>query len=350
MTQPPSPCRVIDPAGCGRSRPAGHRSTPAGETADTSGGPRSPRRIPALAAAVLLAAAAMAIGVPGTTPAPATVTAGADPDLLALSPQGQLLLLAQRVQPTAADALTGDDSCVRIQRSVEADDSTIVFESVRRISPSGAGIVTQRRATVPSGAGAAEVGRLLDQAAATVTTYGSGELLSPVGDPVPVDAQTLAVRVAARTGAGRGAAAVVAVLTDLATVRYLDVAQRVAVLRVLATLPSLTGGGLHPDPAGRTGITVQVDDGTSTIRFSVDPSSGRLLTAEVVPPGGGHRHVTQLLGSTRCTCPPPAAPPGSGAVFWPPVLRTAPLLGDPCSTTPGTPTIQPVDRAAAERR
>lgn len=314
---------------------------------------RSPRRNPervasVLLAAVLVAAVPLVIAATGaSTTAPATVTGEAGPGLLGLSPQDQLLLLAQQVRPTAGDALVGDDSCVRIQRRVDSGDSMIVFESARRITPAGAGIIAQRNATVLVGADSAEVDRQLHLAAVTVTAYGSGELLSPVGDPVSADAAVLAARVADRTGADRGAAAVVAVLTDLTTIRYLDVAQRAAVLRVLATLPSLTSGRLLVDPAERTGVTFHLDDGTNTIVFSVDPSSGRLLTAEVV--AGGHRYRTLLLGSSRCGCPPTAASTDPGAAFWPPVLRTEPLPAGRCSAPLGAPTFQAVDRAPRNR-
>ncbi|MEV4515174.1 hypothetical protein AB0K00_40225 [Dactylosporangium sp. NPDC049525] len=205
MTQPTCPCRrVIAPACCAwwGQPPGRRRSMPAGETVTMSGGARSPRRTSTLAiaalaiVATLLAATALTLASSAAlppTPVSTSITALGEPGLLG----PRRLLLEQHIRPTAADMLPGNDSCVRVLRYVDIGGGTIVFESRRRITPTSAGTVTERRATVAAGADAATVDRYLRAAAAICATYGPGELTSPVGDPVPADADVLAARITA---------------------------------------------------------------------------------------------------------------------------------------------------------
>lgn len=315
MTQPSPPCWGIRSACRGWSlQPSG---TPAGGTAR---GSWPPRRLPVLLAVALLAAAA---GVPTVfTSAGPAVDPGMRPESAAPSSQVRLLLLAQRAQPTAADDATGTNSCLHVQRHVESGGDIVMVDSLRWITPAGGGAVAQRQMTVHAGTGGADAAALFaglpDQwSTMTVTTYGPGELASPVGDPVPRDPVALGAQVAVRANAIGGSAAVVAVLVDLASIRYLDVQQRAAVLRVLATLPSLTADEVRTGGADHTGVVFHVDDGTGPVTFTVDPATGRLLSYRPASSVGQHQ-ILLLPDGSRCACP--QADRTATAWFWPPVL------------------------------
>ncbi|MET7397154.1 hypothetical protein ABZS66_27090 [Dactylosporangium sp. NPDC005572] len=254
-----------------------------------------------------------------------------------VTPQGRLLALAAHLAPTASDLAPGTGSCVRLRRHVQIGAAILVVESTRWITSTGAGAVAERRVSLNGGNAdtAPSLSSLLDQTSYVVTTYAPGQVRSPVGDPVPADADLLASRIAERTHGAAESASVMAALADLAGVRYLDAGQRAGVLRVLAMLPSLTIVGERTDGVGHGSITFQFDDDTTTYTFAVDAASGRLLSYETADLAAG-RQTTLLLRSTRCSCPP-SAKSAATTRFSPPTLHSPisrPAAGRVCPTSP----------------
>ncbi|MEV6928084.1 hypothetical protein AB0M46_26785 [Dactylosporangium sp. NPDC051485] len=269
-------------------------------------------------------------------------------------PRAWLLLLAGRLELIAAGDAdaggVGSGSCLHVQRRVPAGHGTLVVDSLRWITPDGGGVVAQTQATVPAGPGdSATSDTLTDELpgrwpAPVVSYYGSGALVSPVGDPVPADARLLADRIAARTGAMLSSdaqdardALVVAVLADLIAVRYLDLPQRAAVLRVLAGLATLTAA--DTDVAGRGGaVAFHVAAGTVPATVVVDAATGRLLRYQT---GTGENQMVIRFSTNRCDCPRPQPRWSTSLWFQPPVFI------QPADTTVGA---RPADTAMPNRR
>ncbi|GAA1563540.1 hypothetical protein GCM10009827_101440 [Dactylosporangium maewongense] len=352
-----------------RTAASGHRAATgaASQTADaarpqatsTQRGPWPPQRLAALLTVVLLTAAG------GAAPVLRPAQAGpvVRPDTVVRDPRAWLLLLAGRLQLIAASAADpvgfGSGSYLHVQRSVPAGHGTLVVDSLRWVTPDGGGIVAQTQATVPtkpraSPAPDAQTDELPGRwPVPIVNRYEAGALVSPVGNPVPADADLLANRIAVRTAAmlppdtqdelderGRQDALVVAVLADLAGVRSLGLSQRAAVLQVLAGLPTLTT--TDTDAAGGSGaVAFRVAAGPAAVTVVVDAVSGRLLRYQT---GTGTDRVVLRFDTSRCGCALPETGWSRVPSFWPPVLS------QPADTAAlGRPAPQPQCPAGSSR-
>ncbi|MFB9177915.1 hypothetical protein ACFFX1_07185 [Dactylosporangium sucinum] len=169
----------------------------------------------AVAVAALMWAASLA------PPGGAAGTAGQAVALAeGLSPAERLLTVAERAGPAPGDVTAGEYSRIHLRRVTRSGGRAVVWDSVRWRAADGSGRLAERRLTGRGGPGPA-----------TVTDYPPG-----------------ALEVA-------GPTAVTSVL-DLIGLRYLDRAERAAVLRVVAGLPGLAYRG--PARAGTLGFTVDV--------------------------------------------------------------------------------------------
>ena len=366
-----------------RAAASGPRAaTDASGQADAARPPRQPpstqrsswpsRRVPALLTVLLLTTAVGASsGSPDPAPAvrPAQAEPAVPPDTVVRDPRAWLLLLAGRLQLIAADdadaggaSAVGASNCLHVQRRVPAGDGTLVVDSLRWIAPDGGGVVAQTQATVPAGPGDSPASEAQTDdftgrwPAPVVSYYGPGALASPVGDPVPADDHLMADHIAAHTAAmssdmqdaqdARDArdALVVAVLADLVAIRYLDLPQRAAVLRVLAGLPTLTAAdaaGAAASAGGGGGggaVAFHAAAGAALATVVVDAVTGSLLRYQA---GTGADQMVIRFSASRCDCPWPQPRWSTSLWFRPPVFI------QPADATVAT---SPADTAMPDRR
>ncbi|GAB3848722.1 hypothetical protein ACFPIJ_55875 [Dactylosporangium cerinum] len=263
----------------------------------------------------------------GTTPSALTAPAGG-------TPQGGLLEIAQHAQPAASDHQAGAASCIRLVRWDRTPGRRVIeTTSSRQVNPDGSGLLWQQRGSDPD-------------AVPTVTQYAAGSLYGPVGESIPADPVRLADVVAAVAPAGSGPTAVVAVLLDLASVRTLDLAQRAAVVRVLAMLPGVTFPGQSPRHDSGVFEFEFSDGGGDPISVDIDPDTAEILGYQVGGRTALQSSTTTLIRRrARCACP---SPPGT--LFLAAALRTdlPPLAG--CTVRPGVVLFHPADLSQGSQR
>ena len=250
------------------------------------------------------------------------------------TPQGMLVNIAQNARSTASDQQSGTSSCLHLMRWDRSTGVEVIeTNSIRQVNLDGSGLFFQQT-------------NLFRQSSPTVALFAAGELRSPIGEPIPTDPARLSDAVTAVIPPGGGSTAVVAALLDLTGVRTLDLAERIAVVRVLAMLPSVTFLGRMPDRYGGTGYEFRFDDGNSDpIDVYLDPDTGEILGYRL----GGHAAqqsstTTLILRRTRCDCPQLLRITFVGAVLrinLPPSVR--------CATLPGVPTFYPADTQQGTR-
>ncbi|MER7277984.1 hypothetical protein ABT369_26435 [Dactylosporangium sp. NPDC000244] len=205
-----------------------------------------------------------------------------------------LLDLAQNLTATAADRHAGPDSCTILRRTTIHGDGSPgpTVTSVRVLHPDGSGLLLEQAHTnVTTASGWSR------------TTYPVGQLLAGFAEPLPDDPNVLAAAVLMATAtSGSSSSMQVAVLADLASLRYLDQPHRRTVLRFLATLPSSTILGDGRTMRGEPTIGVRFDDGTPTsIDLWFTATTGRLVAIDLTDTGTGRSHTrTDLLHSARC--------------------------------------------------
>ncbi|WP_238010711.1 hypothetical protein KZZ52_39490 [Dactylosporangium sp. AC04546] len=185
----------------------------------------------ALAVAALMWAAGLAApgGADGTAAQALALARG-------LSPAERLLTVAQRAGPAPGDLAAGGYSRIHLRRVTRVGGRPVVWDSVRWRAADGSGRLAERRLTARGGPGPA-----------TVTDYPPG-----------------ALEVAGPT--------VVTSVLDLVGLRYLDLAERAAVLRVVAGLPGLAYRG--PGDAGTIAFTVDV--GGTPLTLAVRTTTGEI--------------------------------------------------------------------------
>ncbi|WP_426503912.1 hypothetical protein ACPPVO_40690 [Dactylosporangium sp. McL0621] len=147
----------------------------------------------------------------------------------------RLLLLAAAAGPAAGDTSIGRYSRIQLRRWVRTGTRVTRFDSERWRAADGSGRLAERRLDPPG-------------TAATRTDFPPGGLplrpAGPGGDP----------------------AAVVTSLLDMIGIRYLDRAERAAVLRTVAGLPGLAvAGRTFTLPAGEGRLALDVDPATGEI-------------------------------------------------------------------------------------
>ncbi|MEV6925565.1 hypothetical protein AB0M46_13845 [Dactylosporangium sp. NPDC051485] len=250
------------------------------------------------------------------------------------TPQGMLLDIAQNAQSTASDRQPGTASCLHLTRwDHSPGDQVIETDSIRHVNPDGSGLLLQQTTS-------------FQPTPPAVTLFAAGELRSPLGEPIPTDAVRLSNAITAVTPPGSGSTAVVAVLLDLTSIRTLDLAERVTVVRVLAMQPSVTYLGRIPGRDGGTGHAFRFDDSSSDpIDVYLDPHTGDILGYRL----GGRTALqpsttTLILRRTRCDCPPLPRIRFVGAVL---LINIPPSAN--CATPPGVPTFYPADTQRGTR-
>jgi hypothetical protein len=230
--------------------------------------------------ALLLAAAAV------LTARSFTATGGPPRTGPALSPRDRLLLLADVAGPAVGDASAGRYSRIHIRRWVRTGDRFARWDSERWRAPDGSGRLAERR--LDSVATLAEpfpaAGLNTAGAPSIRTDYPAGSLRLRVGEPFPATAGALLAAFG-----GEGPTAVTAGLLDSIGIRYLDRAERAAVLRVFAGLPGLTFVG-----AGALGLGFGLDLPGVRLRLLVDA-----VTGEVVGWQHGDAERVLVLDRTR---------------------------------------------------
>jgi hypothetical protein len=208
-------------------------------------------------AALLLAAAVLAgFAVLAARP-------GAGP----LSARDRLLLLADAAGPGDGDAGSGTYSQVHLRRWV----GRTRIDSQRWRAPDGSGRLSERR-----------------RGATVRTEYPAGGLRLPFGEPFPATAAGLRAALPGAPGAA------VTALLDAIGIRYLDPAERAAVLRVLAGLPGLTFTG-----AGPGGLGFALDASGLRLGVAVDPATGAVTGWRY-----GDAERVEVLDSRRVPAPP----------------------------------------------
>ncbi|MFG1886255.1 hypothetical protein ACGFIR_00055 [Micromonospora sp. NPDC049051] len=128
--------------------------------------------------------------------------------------------------------------------------------------------------------------KLFAHAPQKTTQYGQGTLRHYLPEPSPTDPTTLAHALAPPILANEPAYPLLLAsgVVGLATSQYLNHQQRIATLRLLASIPTITYQGKTTDIAGRTGLAFAVTADGSTWQLIIDGHTGELLA--------GHERVT----------------------------------------------------------
>ncbi|MET7423686.1 hypothetical protein [Dactylosporangium sp. NPDC005555] len=250
----------------------------------------------------------------GATVSPPVAPAG-------VTPQGLLVDIAQHARSAAAEGQPGAAGCLHVVRWDRTPGRPAVrTTSIRWIDPDGSGLLLEQSGSYRHPA----------PASALLTAGGPRR---PGTDPIPADPRRLAEAVTAIASPGGGSTAVVAVLLDLTGVRALGLAQRAAVVRVLAMLPGVTVLGQLRGRGGAVVYEFRFSDGSSAdpIDVYLDP-----VTAEI----RGYRlgsltpqrssTTTLIMRSVHCVGPPPLEITFGAARLRPgrPVGARTLLLGD----------------------
>ncbi|MEV0569278.1 hypothetical protein [Dactylosporangium sp. NPDC050588] len=237
-----------------------------------------------------------------------------------------LISIAQHAQPTASDQQTGTSSCLHLIRWDRYPGRPVIeTESIRHVNPDGSGVLYQQtNAPQPT--------------AATTTRFAAGELHSPIDEPIPTDPVRLNDAVTTATPPGSGSTAVVAVLLDLTSIRTLNLAERVAVIRVLAMLPGVELIAWVPGRGTGVGLQLRFSDGRGDpIDVITDQDTGEILGYRLEGPAALQSSTTTLiLRRNRCDCPPP-----SRVMFVSAVRRSGFPPSAGCGIPSGVPTFRP---------
>jgi hypothetical protein len=213
---------------------------------------------------------------PAATTPPATASGTA-----ASTPQERLRALADRLTASPTDDHVGRFDYVRTQLWARATTKVARFETEKWRAADGSGRVVERRP-----ADRADLTRLPDgndrgdfaTAQAEVQDYGPGRLAPEVSLPIATGPDALAAQMYTISPPENGPLSLITAVSNINRTHYLDRANRADVLRVLATIPTITYQGQTVDIAGRAGQTWAVDTGSGTELLTFDPATGELRT------------------------------------------------------------------------
>ncbi|TCB91615.1 hypothetical protein E0H26_25345 [Micromonospora zingiberis] len=216
---------------------------------------------------------------PSTLMPSAPVTTAARPTTV----RDQLLRLADRLAAVPDDAHPGPYSYVRIWHWARASTVLARFESERWRHPDGSGVIIERRAAdrplLTRRPGGDEL-KVFDKAEPTRETYTPGRLPPALPEPIPTDTAELIERMGTTAPPEAGPTALLAATANINRSQYLDLHRRAAILRVLATIPTLRYDGEAADITGRPGFSVSLNAGGSTTTLTFDRVTGALLAYE----------------------------------------------------------------------
>jgi hypothetical protein len=216
----------------------------------------------------------IASALPATIP-PATATP--------TTPQEHLQAFAQRIRAVPADAHPGQYAYLHTQLWARATDQVTRWDTHQWQHRDGSGQVIERR--LPNRDTLTQPPIAMDRAeiaaaSPTVENYGRGGLPPAVQEPVSGDTAGLEQQLYTNAPQANGPGSIITGIVALNDRHYLALEQRAAVLRLLATIPTIAYAPDAVDMVGRTGVAVSLDLGPSTRRLIFNPETGELLVHE----------------------------------------------------------------------